>query len=165
MAIIAKRGSLSARDVPLELVTIDKLQKLLNKTARVNECWLYVNAHHTGYSYVRLGEFKYPAHRVIKAVTLGRNFPGLVTDHLCRNRGCIRPRHLEVVTTGENTRRGQAWLYLPQRHRTHCVNGHPFDEKNTYRPGAHVKSHKRRICRECHKLTERRRRERLQNAQ
>ena len=31
---------------------------------------------------------------------------GMVIDHLCRNRNCVRPDHLEVVTPAQNTRRG-----------------------------------------------------------
>jgi hypothetical protein len=65
---------------------------------------------------------------------------GLQLDHLCGVKACINPDHLEPVTPGENTRRGNA-TFRP----THCKNGHPFSEDNTYtdeRTG-------HRQCREC----------------
>lgn len=52
---------------------------------------------------------------------------GYDIDHLCRNRACVNPEHLEPVTRAENIRRAAAI-------KTHCVNGHPFDEANTLIP-------------------------------
>lgn len=55
--------------------------------------------------------------------------PGLDIDHLCRNRACVNPEHLEPVTRAENIRRAAAI-------KTHCPAGHPYTEENTYiRPG------------------------------
>jgi hypothetical protein len=56
---------------------------------------------------------------------------GLVIDHLCRNHGCVNPAHLEPVTQAENLRRGDTFQ-AANAAKTHCPQGHPYDEVNTY---------------------------------
>lgn len=69
---------------------------------------------------------------------------GLVCDHLCRNRGCVNPWHIEIVTLAENKRRG---IHLGwKKGVTHCLNGHPYDEENTY-----ITPRGKRDCRACRK--------------
>ncbi len=64
-------------------------------------------------------------HRVAYELYVGPIPDGLVIDHLCRNRACFNPDHLEPVTNHENLLRGAAA-------RTHCLRDHPFDQINTY---------------------------------
>lgn len=106
-----------------------------------------------GYGRIRVGAKHQAAHRVAWELERGPIPPGLVIDHLCRNPACCRPEHMEPVTTGENTRRGNSGL--KDARKTHCPQGHPYDAANTYRPPSGG-----RMCRRC--LSERQRRRRAE---
>lgn len=86
------------------------------------------------------------AHRIAYKLVKGPIPEGLQIDHLCRNRRCINPDHLEAVTMRENTLRGFGVAACHAR-QTHCKRGHPFDEANTDRGEAG-----RRRCRICTRL-------------
>lgn len=105
-------------------------------------CWLW-----TGYvdrdGYGRQNEGRL-AHRLMYEALVGPIPEGLTIDHLCRVRHCVNPAHLEPVTLRENVLRGYG-LGGNQARRTHCPQGHPYDEENTYKaPGS-----RRRYCRAC----------------
>lgn len=67
---------------------------------------------------------------------------GVQVDHLCRNRKCWEPAHLEIVSRKVNLLRGTNPAADNAR-KTHCSKGHPFDDENTYH------SRGRRYCKEC----------------
>lgn len=69
--------------------------------------------------------------------------PGLQLDHLCRNKRCVNPGHLEAVTAQENVLRSDNACGLNAR-KTHCKHGHEFTPENT-----HVNKAGSRMCREC----------------
>mgnify|MGYP000441727580 CR=1 FL=1 len=69
------------------------------------------------------------AHRFIFEHLYGPVPNGLDLDHLCRNRDCVNPDHLEIVTRQENLRRG-AYARIKA-----CPKGHPYDEENTMYDG------------------------------
>ena len=87
-------------------------------------------------------------HRVEWEKSNGAIPEGMVIDHLCRNRGCINPDHMEIVTPEENTRRRELA-------RTHCVRGHLLSGDNVM-----MQAHNRRRCRECGRIRWRAYRER-----
>jgi hypothetical protein len=86
--------------------------------------------------YVGWGHGRY-GHRRAYERAYGRIPDGLEIDHLCRNRACINPEHLEAVTHAENVRRAAVLV-------TGCKQGHPFTPENTY-----LFRGKYRRCRTC----------------
>lgn len=71
------------------------------------ECWIKtVNLNIWGYSVAAQNGNKRAGHRVAYEVLVGPIPEGLELDHLCRNRACYNPAHLEPVTRKENARRG-----------------------------------------------------------
>lgn len=96
------------------------------------------------------------AYRVAWSWLVGPIPAGLELDHVCRVRGCVRPAHLELVTTRENILRGFG-ACAERARATHCPNGHAYDEANTY-----LNPKRGRQCRKCaaKRMAEYRRRKR-----
>lgn len=105
-------------------------------------CWIW-NGYVSEDGYGRLG--KIVAHRMVYEERVGPVPDGLELDHLCRQRDCVNPAHLEPVTHAENIRRG-VWTL-----RSHCRQGHEFTPENTY-----VDPHGQRFCRTCRRAYMRR---------
>lgn len=93
-----------------------------------------IDDHGYGYHYERPNgkRRKVMAHRAIYEATVGPIPSGLFIDHLCRNRACSQPWHLEPVTNAENIRRGEVGKLASARARaqTHCKYGHPLSGDN-----------------------------------
>jgi hypothetical protein len=64
---------------------------------------------------------------------------GMQLDHLCRNRRCVNPEHLEPVTGAENVRRAAVT-------KTHCPQGHSYSGSNLYVPPGGTSQRQCRTC-------------------
>lgn len=93
-------------------------------------CWPWLGVvNDGGYGIIKIQYRKTRAHRVAYELSVGPIPHGLVTDHICRNRRCVNPAHLEVVTNKENIRRGFGIPAVNGR-RTHCIHGHALEGDN-----------------------------------
>ncbi len=110
------------------------------KVAKSEGCWVWTGAFgREGYGRTSDGKGHGRialSHRVSYELEIGPIPDGLHIDHLCRNRACVRPSHLEPVTQAENNRRSAT--------KSVCVAGHPMVDPNLY-----YRSDGRRECREC----------------
>lgn len=138
-------------DVPLRLHNVDPQLRFWPKVDKAgptsdflptnSPCWTYTgHIDRNGYGLFRFGGSHVGAHRFSYEVVIGPIPAGLELDHLCNNRSCVNPSHLEPVTRGENVQRAVS-------RRTHCKHGHEFTEDNTRwnRSGG-------RVCVTCNKI-------------
>lgn len=100
-------------------------------------CWNWTGScQPNGYGRSSVGSTKWLAHRLVYTLLVGEIPCGLDLDHLCRNRRCVNPEHLEPVTRKINLLRGE------RANRTHCPQGHLIDGWDRLREV--------RVCRRCH---------------
>lgn len=112
-------------------------------------CWNWTGNHSTaGYGRICINEAWQLAHRMMYAQIKGPIPAGLGLDHLCRNRQCLNPSHLEPVTQTENHRRGNAGHHNGQK--TKCKHGHPLSGPNVW-----ISIDGRRYCTTCDRLRRR----------
>lgn len=99
-----------------------------------------------GYGLFSWGSKPTLAHRWAYEAARGTIPAGLVIDHLCRNRACVNPDHLECVAMAENTRRGILLQVIKTKakQQTHCKRGHPL-----FGPNVRMTADDHRECRTC----------------
>lgn len=107
-----------------------------------NGCWVWLGAARRGYGRYNTGEL---AHRISYALFVGKIPSGLTIDHICENKICVNPDHLEPVTIAENNHR--RWRRHPKKF---CAKGHPLTEDNTY-ARRRADGYIHRACKTCHR--------------
>lgn len=110
-----------------------------------NGCWQWTGNTGRGYGRISANGRPQQAHRVGYELLVGPIPEGLTLDHLCRNRGCVNPAHVEPVTHRENVLRGEG-VAANRARQTHCKRGHPFNDENTCLCAG------KRYCRPCQRL-------------
>ena len=122
------------------------------------ECWSWRASHFkkTGYALFTIkcpdGKWRPTvAHRIAYELYIGEIPEGLDLDHLCGNRGCVNPWHLEPVTRAVNLARGMSPAAVAVRE-NRCAAGHEYTLENTYRKPS---SPGKRECRECNRIRDR----------
>lgn len=133
-----------------------RLELFLAKVHKTHSCWLWTGAKSEGYGRFKTNYGIEPAHRFAYEYYIGLVPIGKELDHLCMNRACVNPNHLEPVTRQENLLRGHGPLITKARHKlkTHCPQGHEYTEENTYL--YNLKGYQVRTCRECQRAKNRR---------
>ena len=97
---------------------------------QTNGCWEWTAAKdEEAYGFFRAGGKQVRAHRWAYEYCIGLIPPGLEPDHLCRNRSCVNPWHMEPVTNIVNILRGNGQGAINAR-KTHCKKGHPLAGDN-----------------------------------
>lgn len=95
------------------------------------QCWEWKGCKSVGYGKISGYSKMHSTHRVAYTLWRGLIPDGCALDHLCRNRACANPAHLEIVTHRENILRGTG-VTARNALKTHCKYGHEFTPDNTY---------------------------------
>jgi len=146
-AALTAEGVTDCKGVDMNYFSISQsdLERFESKFVRVSEsqCWPWTGRLDNGYGRFWLNNRTALAHRIAYLIVNGTIPKSLHLDHLCRNRACVNPKHLEPVDIKTNVLRGFG-LSAENARKTHCKNGHPLNEDNLYKM-----SRKTRVCRIC----------------
>jgi len=130
---------------------IDRFWRFVDKK---DDCWIW-NGSNNGTEYGKFwlkGKTIY-AHRISYFLSYGNIEEGYEIDHLCKNRKCVNPMHLEKVTGKINRNRGNSFSGKNIK-RTHCSNGHELTDNNLCED---YLSRGQRVCKICRQQQEEKR--------
>lgn len=140
---------------PTPLVYLERIDARYDKPSE-DECWVWTgylrpNGYGQAYAGNVGGKWKsIKTHRAMYELYVGQIPLDLTIDHLCRNRACGNPKHLRILTLSENSKDGG------NARKTYCPQGHKYTVENTYH-GKRKNGGAKRICRTCHRESNRRR--------
>lgn len=157
----------SRRNGPQPNRWLPVLSRLL-KDHKVDDegCWVWqrplMQGRSAGYGMLNVRGKAMLVHRAAYEEFVGPIPEGHQIDHLCENRACINPKHLEPVLPHVNTERGNSFAAKFAR-QTHCLRGHEFTTENTIRreqTNGRVGIY--RLCRECVRIRDQRRKGKIE---
>ena len=129
---------------------MNPLERVLDR-CEIGDCWEWQGSTAGGYGRISVNNRVEQTHRVVHESLVGSIPEGKQLDHLCRNRVCCNPDHLQIVTQRENVLRG-AGITAQNAKKVLCPRGHRYEGDNLY-----VRSNGHRMCRACHADRERKR--------
>lgn len=130
-----------ALTVPPRLITLENGIVITDVLWNGTPCWRWLGIHSHGrpvFDHVYVYRILYERER-------GSIPPGHINHHGCEHEWCINPWHVEAITRAKH---GDIHGNVFQASKTHCKNGHPFDEVNTYR------WRNKRFCRACNRMAQ-----------
>ena len=136
-----------SKRVPLE-------ERFWSKVEKTDTCWNWTSAtHRDGHGVFWIGKgVSHFAHRVVLKIS-GIIIPDrMVVDHVCRNRRCVNPGHLRIVTPKVNALENSHSICVGLKNLTHCKRGHLLSEDNLVQGACRAKA---RICKTCQRLRSR----------
>jgi len=117
------------------------------KVQKTETCWNWTGAVARSYGHFMIQQkpaITAKAHRYAYEHLVGPIQKDMTVDHLCRNKLCVNPAHMEIVTASENAKRGNPL-------RATCKYGHAYDAENTYHYETGPRKGRRK-CRTCERL-------------
>lgn len=98
---------------------------------KLGNCWVWTAGKFTsGYGAIGYEGKTVAAHRLSWLMAHGA-WPTAQINHLCRNRACVRPSHLEDVSCRENLLDSPITKATANAAKTHCPHGHEYTPENT----------------------------------
>lgn len=136
------------------MIEASDIERFWSHVRSEGDCLVWTGCKSSGYGRFGLGRRSIRAHRFAFAL-VSEIPPGLELDHLCRNRACVNPEHLEPVRHRENFMRSPITMNRVHAGKTHCPQGHQYEGENL-----HILPNGWRQCRTCNRANTARRRAR-----